>query len=47
MALSKETELGEAVDNGCVPAGSGVEGMSDHGDQAGFGENDGDADRWV
>jgi hypothetical protein len=47
MPLYEEAKVGEAVDDGCISAGSGVEGRKDRGGQAGFGDDDGDDDRSV
>lgn len=47
MALYEEVKAGEAVDDGCTSAGSGVEGRKDGGDQAGFGSDGEDDDRPV
>jgi hypothetical protein len=42
MALYEEAKVGETVDDGCISAGSGVEGRKDGGDQTGFGDDDDD-----
>jgi hypothetical protein len=41
MALYEEANVGEAIDGGCISAGSGVEGRKDRGGQAGSGDDDG------
>ena len=40
-----EAKAGEAADDGCITAGSGVEGRKERGGQTGFGgDGDGDSD---